>query len=73
MIGLSGHKKTCNKCGFTAPLEWFHEYSRLNRKTRVRTYYRKATCPGCLQEARDRHKQQKRVIKEAEQILREAK
>lgn len=69
MIGSSGRKKTCKQCGFTAPEEWFGEYSRVNPQTRMRIYYRRATCPGCIREARDKRRHQKRVLREAEQIL----
>ena len=57
--------RTCKKCGFTAPTEWFRQ----SRFTSKSTLVRRAICPMCEQEARDKHKHQNRAITKARTML----
>lgn len=60
-------KRTCKRCGFTAPVEWFTKTS--YRSSGFVSKTRKPVCPMCLQEERDKRKWQNRAIVKARWML----
>lgn len=60
-------KRTCRKCGFTAPVKWFTKDSHRSRCFSTKTT--RAICPMCLQEEKDKRKRQDRAIEKAKGML----
>lgn len=60
--------KTCKRCGFTAPEEWFTRTSTRN-VVFLGKQHRRPICPMCLQEERDKRKWQNRAIDKARRML----
>ncbi|KKM60254.1 hypothetical protein LCGC14_1543710 [marine sediment metagenome] len=60
-------RRTCKKCGFAAPEEWFL----LSRNTSISTnkLFRRSDCPMCLQETRDKAKNENRALSKARSLL----
>lgn len=57
-------ERVCKKCGFRAPEEWF--WKRMDVEYDIQ---RRQVCPACLQEERDRHKKDNRVVVKARNTL----
>ena len=59
-------KIECKRCHFRGDAEWFTQ-SRFTGKSTAP--FRRATCPMCLQEERDKHKRQDRAVAKAKRML----
>ncbi|KKL78030.1 hypothetical protein LCGC14_2028960 [marine sediment metagenome] len=66
METLSGIKKICKRCGYTAPEEWFIKKG-FTSKTHLQREYN--ICPMCQQESRDKKKWENRAINKAHRII----
>jgi 5-methylcytosine-specific restriction endonuclease McrA len=63
--------KTCKKCGFTAPEEWYWRQV-FDVASNIKKYHydrRYSICPMCLQEERDAKKQKNRWIEKARMAI----